>query len=202
MKKPILCVDFDGVIHSYSSGWQGADVVGDPPVPGALRWLHKAAEWWDVQIYSSRTSQPGGIDAMRSWLLNFAIHEFGDKDAADYFMSLITFPTQKPSAFLTIDDRAICFDGDWGDLDPAKLRGFQPWNKRPKLGATGTFSRGSLGPNDEGDINMAVAHDSIGLVHVNFGKEVSWFAVPPEQAIELGKLLIRHAGAKKIEVTL
>lgn len=202
MGKPILCVDFDGVIHSYASGWKGADNVPDPPVPGALKWLRKASEWWDVQIYSSRTSQPGGIDAMRSWLLNFAIHEFGDKDSADYFMSLITFPEQKPSAFLTIDDRAICFDGDWAKLDPADLRGFQPWNKWPKLGATGTYPEGSLGPHDEGGIQMAVAHDSKGLVHVNFGKDVSWFAVPPAQAINLAKMLMTHAGAKKIEVTM
>jgi hypothetical protein len=202
MSKPILCVDFDGVIHSYSSGWKGAAMIPDPPVPGALKWLRKTSEWWDVQIYSSRTSQEGGVAAMREWLLNFAIHEFGDKDAADYFMSLVKFPEQKPAAMLTIDDRAICFDGKWDELDPADLLNFQPWNKRPQLGATGTFSQGSLGPHDDGDIKMAVAHDSKGLVHMNFGKDISWFAVPPEQAIELGKLLMRHAGAKKIEITL
>lgn len=130
MRKPILCVDFDGVIHSYSSGWKGADVVSDPPVAGAIRWLQKATEWWDVQIYSSRTSQPGGVGAMREWLLNFAIHEFGDKDSADRFMATISFPPQKPPAFLTIDDRAICFEGDWSEIDAADLINFKPWNKR------------------------------------------------------------------------
>ena len=29
MAKPILCLDFDGVIHRYDSGWKGADVIPD-----------------------------------------------------------------------------------------------------------------------------------------------------------------------------
>lgn len=135
VSKLILCVDFDGVIHSYVSGWKGADVVSDPPVPGALRWLLKATEFFDVQIYSSRSSQPGGVAAMREWLLNFAIHEWGDKDFADQFMASIAFPAQKPAAFLTIDDRAVCFEGNWSEIDPSNLLNFKPWNKREPLGA-------------------------------------------------------------------
>ena len=128
--KPILCVDFDGCLHSYASGWKGADIVPDPPVPGALKWLWKAAEWWDVQIYSSRSSQPGGIEAMSKWLAFHAFTEFGDEDSVARFLETITFPEQKPAAFLTIDDRTICFEGDWNELNPADLLGFKPWNKR------------------------------------------------------------------------
>jgi hypothetical protein len=130
MAKPILCVDFDGVIHSYTSGWQGADVVSDPPVPGALRWLWKAAEWFHVNIYSSRTGQKGGLTAMKHWLLDHATAEFGDDDAAARFLDTMYFPVDKPAAFLTIDDRAICFEGDWNELNPADLLDFKPWNKR------------------------------------------------------------------------
>ncbi len=36
MTKPILCVDFDGVVHSYTSGWKGETVIPYPPVNGAL----------------------------------------------------------------------------------------------------------------------------------------------------------------------
>ena len=34
-----VSVDFDRVLHSYTSGYLGADQIPDPPVPGALKWL-------------------------------------------------------------------------------------------------------------------------------------------------------------------
>ena len=136
--KPILCVDFDGVVHSYISGWQGAAVIPDPPVKGALLWLWKATEWWDVQIYSSRSSQERGIEAMQAWMLQHSRYELGpdhpmsqihgERDAG--YQYPITFAKDKPAAFLTIDDRCLTFDGDWEELDPAELRNFKPWFKR------------------------------------------------------------------------
>jgi len=126
--KPILCVDFDGVIHSYTSGWKGEGVVSDPPVPGALAWLWSAMEHWDVQIYSSRSRTPEGVGAMQTWLREHGAKEFGE-NVIGMFMQGIKFPTQKPSAFLTIDDRAICFNGDFTAIPPRDLLSFKPWNK-------------------------------------------------------------------------
>jgi len=138
MSKPTLCVDFDGVIHSYTSGWRGEDVIVDPPVPGALRWLWKATEWWDVVIYSSRSKSASARAAMLKWMIEHSLAEFGDGhpmawrdddgDAASFYP--LTFAHEKPAAFLTIDDRAVCFEGDWSELDPYDLTKFKPWNKR------------------------------------------------------------------------
>jgi hypothetical protein len=133
--KPILCVDFDGVIHSYTSPWAGEAVIPDPPVPGALRWLWKATEWFHVTIYSSRSKSEEGRAAMKAWMMQHSDEEFGHdhpmcgpNDAA----YPITFAAEKPAAFLTIDDRAVCFEGDWSELNPAELLEFKPWNKRPQ----------------------------------------------------------------------
>ena len=122
MYKKILCIDFDGVIHSYSSGWQGAGKISDPPVPGAIEWLIELvkSDDFEPQIYSSRSRQDGGIIAMHHWLLrNGILLEILNK---------IKFPTQKPAAFLTIDDRAICFDGSFPTQD--QMKEFKPWNKQ------------------------------------------------------------------------
>ncbi len=122
MTKPILCMDFDGVIHSYTSGWKGADVIPDPPVPGAIKFLEEAVEHFEVHIYSSRSGQAGGINAMQDWLMKHT-----DKRSDLHVM--IQWPIFKPPAMVTIDDRAITFDGSFdGLLEQAK--NFKPWNKR------------------------------------------------------------------------
>lgn len=132
--KMILCVDFDGVIHSYTSPWTDATTISDPPVPGALKWLWKATEWFDVQIYSSRSKDPMAREAMQEWMVSHARTEFS-KDhpmahPAEQDIYPITFAYEKPPAFLTIDDRAITFEGDWSEIEPADLLSFKPWNKR------------------------------------------------------------------------
>jgi hypothetical protein len=65
--------------------------------------------------------------------------------------------------------------------------------KRLKLGATGAFPDGKLDKSDEGELRMAVSSGN-GLVRIDFGKPVAWFAIPANHAKELAALLMRHAG--------
>jgi hypothetical protein len=126
MSKPILCLDFDGVCHAYTSGWQGADVIPDEAVPGLFEFLEEASGYFIIQVFSSRSHQPGGIEAMQTWFdIQYKLW-LGDKWKGDEILP-ITFPTEKPSAFVTLDDRAITFTGQWPDLEV--LRKFKPWNK-------------------------------------------------------------------------
>ena len=128
MSKPILCLDFDGVIHSYKSGWQGAANIPDPPVDGAMLWIERAVEKFRVCIFSSRSHQAGGIDAMRGWLHMHLRLELEDYQRARQVLDQIEWPKEKPTALVTIDDRAITFDGTWPRL--GDLLAFKPWNKR------------------------------------------------------------------------
>ena len=114
-----LCIDFDGVIHSYESGWRGIDVVTDPPVEGALEFLELCVEDpdFEVNIYSSRSKDPLGVAAMKEW---FKFNNFK-------YIDKLLFPTQKPAAYLTIDDRCFHFQGTFPSIEFIKK--FKPWNK-------------------------------------------------------------------------
>lgn len=129
-EKPILCLDFDGVLNSYSSGWQGPATIPDPPVPGAMSFIAKASEIFRVMIYSSRSKQSRGVKAMQNWMLKHMTEHAGDVGEAVRLMSAVEFPLYKPAAFLTIDDRAIMFSGRWEDYDPLALASFKPWNEK------------------------------------------------------------------------
>lgn len=123
-KAKILVVDFDGVIHSYCSGWQGVDSVNDPPVDGALLFLCNAVKHFRVMIYGSRSKCRKGREAMRRYLQVNLIAEFGDNVGMMIF-SKLEFPSQKPPAFLLIDDRAVCFQGIFPAIE--ELLEFKPW---------------------------------------------------------------------------
>lgn len=121
MDKPILCVDFDGVVHLYTSPWTKATEIWDGMVPGFAVWARKAARTFTLVIYSSRSQEPGGIEAMQRFM---KANGAGDIE--------FEYAREKPKAFLTIDDRAITFGGDWSNaaLDPDVLIKFKPWNKK------------------------------------------------------------------------
>lgn len=134
--KPILCLDFDGVLHSYISGWKGAHFIPDPPTPGAMAFLVEAVKHFEVAIYSSRSGQEGGLLAMQTWVDYWLGLEYGwDKGAdvvaaANNVRNNVKYPTEKPPARVTIDDRALTFSGNWADYDMPGLLAFKPWNKR------------------------------------------------------------------------
>jgi hypothetical protein len=133
MFKKIICVDFDGVIHGYRKGWQNGEIY-DKPVPGAIDWLITmvCTTGIEIAIYSSRSKDPKLLAAMENWLRNEFVLEIGregltTKQHAIEMFEQLTFPTQKPAAWLTIDDRAICFSG----VFPSKsqIESFKPWNR-------------------------------------------------------------------------
>lgn len=145
----LLALDFDGVLHSYSSGWQGARCIPDPPVPGAMDFLLRALGEFEVAIHSSRSRYFGGRAAMKRWLrqsiFDYLWERFPSRGVAAGVLTAsdvdeqlwpevgslvrrISFPRWKPPAHITIDDRAITFTGTWPDLK--ELGSFRSWNKK------------------------------------------------------------------------
>jgi hypothetical protein len=120
VRRLTISVDFDGVLHSYSSGWQGARNIPDEPVPGAMQWLLELLddERFEVCIYSSRSHALGGISAMHAWLQ----HHMGPR------VRELQFPSRKPPAHVSVDDRGWRFDGEFPG--PDALVAFKPWWKK------------------------------------------------------------------------
>ena len=64
-----ICLDFDGVIHSYTSGWQGETHINDSPIYGARYSIHRFREMgYTVLIHSCRCQTSSGRTAIKNWL--------------------------------------------------------------------------------------------------------------------------------------
>lgn len=152
--KPIISIDFDGVIHSYTSGWKGPRTIPDEPVPGALEFLVHALDCFNVAIFSSRSRYIGGRRAMKRWLHTNYVYLGTRLDtevpswwsericadnhmdpwyvevdrAANEVVTAIKWPLFKPPATIGLDDRVLTFDGTFPPLK--ELQSFRPWNRR------------------------------------------------------------------------
>lgn len=117
---PCLLIDFDGTLCEFRR-WHSADTIEGAPTPGAMEALRNYLDAdFKVCVYSARSKEPGAIEAMQGWLRLYGM--------TDDEMHRISFPTQKPSAFLTIDDRAWCFTGEWPSVQD--IYEFRPWYRR------------------------------------------------------------------------
>lgn len=111
-----IIFDFDGVIHSYKSGWKGIDVLPDEPVEGIKEAIIQLKRKYKIVIFSSRCVKKEGIEAIRKWLKK---HDFPWIEIVD----------KKVPAILSIDDRCICFDGSSCDLIE-RIEKFKVWDRK------------------------------------------------------------------------
>ena len=94
--RSIVCVDLDGVLNQFD-GWRGADYF-HPPRPGAREFLARLNELgYDVVVFTVRWKPH-----VEEWLARHRLAEFV-REVTD----------KKPAAHVYVDDRAVCFQGDF-----------------------------------------------------------------------------------------
>lgn len=113
-EKKTIVFDFDGVIHSYTSGWKGIDIIPDKPTDGISEVIRNIRnKGFEVVIVSTRCVEDKGINAIKRFLSDNNIEVDG-------------IMANKPPALVYVDDRAICFNGDTADLEE-RICNFKSW---------------------------------------------------------------------------
>ncbi|MEU5043203.1 hypothetical protein [Streptomyces griseorubiginosus] len=105
-----IAVDFDGVIHQYSRGWQDGTIY-DPPMPGAIDSLRILMDTYAVFIHTTRDAT-----TVAAWLaergFDTVVDIEGPKHPKREFWNeqgALLVTNRKLPAVAYIDDRAIRF---------------------------------------------------------------------------------------------
>jgi len=107
--KPRICVDFDGVLNNYS-GYDKENL--GTPRPGAEEFLKKLSMNFYVIIFTVRN-----YSIVAKWLDHY--------DLLQYVGDVTRF---KRPAVAYIDDRGMCFKGDYEEI-LEELENFKPYWK-------------------------------------------------------------------------
>lgn len=119
-----IAIDFDGVIHKYSSGWQDGTIY-DEPIDGSLEAIRDLLkQGYSVFIFSTRSPRQ-----IKRWLDDkypFFGNMTYDLSHGGYLTKVIPFwkkfwnekevlgiTKRKLPAHIYVDDRAYKFEGDW-----------------------------------------------------------------------------------------
>ena len=107
---PTICVDFDGVIHAYSKGWQDGSIY-DEPVRNAYEALRFLMQRYAVVIHTTR--DPAAVKVwMKQQFPDIETTWFTDESKVPEFWNeqdRILITRKKLPATAYIDDRAIRF---------------------------------------------------------------------------------------------
>lgn len=110
MGKKTLLIDLDGVLNTYTGGFQ-PDCI--PPIrEGAKEFLTAIEPYFELKLFTTRVPQ-------------FAQKWLSDNGIAHLFTEVTDM---KKPAWLIIDDRCLTFNGDYNDLT-IQITRFKPWYK-------------------------------------------------------------------------
>lgn len=116
-----VAVDFDGVLHAYTTPWINEHTIPDAPVPGAIDWLKAMLNAnLDVIIFTTRGRTSAGRDAVQRWLI---------KHWPEAPLTQLQVTAEKPPALAYLDDRAIRFTGPDSWPTAEQILASRPWNK-------------------------------------------------------------------------
>lgn len=108
-----VAVDFDGVIHAYSRGWQDGSIY-DGPVSGAFEALRTLMQTYAVFVHTTREPASAGRWIAQQSGIMTAWHD--DETTLPEFWNdrdCILVTRRKLPAVAYIDDRGIRFQ-NWG----------------------------------------------------------------------------------------
>lgn len=110
IKKKTILVDLDGVLNQYN-GTFDENII--PEIKdGAIEFIQNLHQNYTIKVFTTRNKI-----LTTKWLI---------KNNLDKYISDIT--DIKEPAFLHIDDRCICFDGNYNNTIN-QIQNFKPWYK-------------------------------------------------------------------------
>lgn len=119
----IISIDFDGVIHSYTSAFTTPTEIHDGPVDGAIDFIRDALlRGFGVHIHTARANNPEAECAIVAWLLKHGLEH--------YHVDALSISARKKGAVIYIDDRGWRFEGRFPTFD--EIAALRQWNRSPK----------------------------------------------------------------------